>query len=76
VASSKRDELFDEAKNEVVRAQKASTSFLQRRLGIGYSRAAKLIDILEEEGIIGPQEGSKARKVYVTKEEEDYDDEN
>jgi len=77
VASSntKKDDLFDEAKSEVVRAQKASTSFLQRRLGIGYARAAKLVDMLEEEGIIGPQDGSKAREVYVTKEEEDHDDE-
>jgi S-DNA-T family DNA segregation ATPase FtsK/SpoIIIE len=77
VASSnkKKDDLFDEAKSEVVRAEKASTSFLQRRLGIGYARAARLIDMLEEEAVIGPQNGSKAREVYVTKEEEDYDDE-
>ncbi len=74
-SSKKKDDLFDEAKNEVVRTQKASTSFLQRRLGIGYARAARLVDMLEEEGIIGPQNGSKAREVYVRKEDEDYDDE-
>ena len=72
--NKKKDDLFEEAKNEVIRAEKASTSLLQRRLGIGYARAARLMDMLEEEAIIGPQKGSKAREVYITKEEEDYDD--
>ncbi len=63
------DPLFEEAKNIVIEAQKASTSFLQRRLKIGYSRAARLMDILEEEGIIGPANGSKPREVYVSKED-------
>jgi len=57
------DELFEEAKRIVLEAGKASTSYLQRRLKIGYSRAARLMDILEEKGIIGPPDGSKPREV-------------
>ena len=59
------DDLYDEAKQIVIRDRKASTSYLQRKLGVGYSRAAKLIDILEEKGIIGPGQGSKPRDVLV-----------
>jgi S-DNA-T family DNA segregation ATPase FtsK/SpoIIIE len=58
------DELLPEAKEIVLSSGKASTSWLQRKLGIGYSRAAKLIDLLEEKGIVGPANGSKAREVY------------
>ena len=58
------DELLGEAKRIVVESGKASTSWLQRKLGIGYSRAAKLIDLLEEKGVVGPSNGSKAREVY------------
>jgi S-DNA-T family DNA segregation ATPase FtsK/SpoIIIE len=58
------DELFDAAKEEVIRAGKASASLLQRRLRIGYARAARLLDILEERNIIGPGEGAKPREVY------------
>ena len=57
------DELYQKAKEVVIKARKASTSFLQRKLGIGYSRAAHLLDRLEEEGVIGPGEGSKPREV-------------
>jgi len=57
------DELYPEAKKTVVEAGKASTSFLQRKLGIGYARAAKLIDMLEEKGVVGPADGSKPREV-------------
>lgn len=60
-----RDELFEAAKAEVIASGKASTSYLQRKFRIGYSRAASLIDILEEEGIIGPANGSKPREVLV-----------
>ena len=57
------DELYEPAKEAVLEANKASTSFLQRKLGIGYSRAAKLIDLLENHGVIGPGNGSKPREV-------------
>lgn len=58
------DPLYEEAKKVVIEAQKASASLLQRRLRIGYARAARLIDILEERGIVGPGEGAKPRKVF------------
>jgi S-DNA-T family DNA segregation ATPase FtsK/SpoIIIE len=58
------DDLFSDAKEEVLRAGKASASLLQRRLRIGYARAARLLDILEEQGIIGPGDGAKPREVY------------
>ena len=59
------DDLYGEAKEVVVSANKASTSYLQRKLGVGYSRAAKLIDLLEEKGVIGPANGSKPREILV-----------
>ena len=57
------DELYEEAREIVMRAGKASTSYLQRRLKIGYARAARLMDILEEKGVVGPGEGAKPREV-------------
>ena len=57
------DELYDEAVRIVVEMGKASTSTLQRRLRIGYGRAARLLDIMEEDGIVGPPDGSKPREV-------------
>lgn len=57
------DDKYAEAKQAVLEAGKASTSYLQRKLGVGYSRAAKLIDMLEERGVIGPADGSKPREV-------------
>lgn len=63
MAEEDGDEKYAEAKAAVLEAGKASTSYLQRKLGIGYSRAAKLIDMLEERGVIGPGEGSKPREV-------------
>ncbi len=59
------DELFDDAKVAVMEAGKASTSYLQRKLRIGYSRAARLMDLLEEKGVIGPADGAKPREVLV-----------
>lgn len=57
------DELYEEARQIVLEAGKASTSYLQRKLRIGYARAARLIDILEEKGVIGPGSGAKPREV-------------
>ncbi len=58
------DELLEQAKEIVISSGKASTSWLQRKLSIGYSRAAKIIDLLEEKGVVGPANGSKPREVY------------
>lgn len=63
-AGDSDDELFDDALDFVVDQQKASTSLLQRRFRIGYNRAARIMDDLEQRGYIGPQEGSKPRQVY------------
>ncbi len=65
------DELLSEAVGVVREAQKASASLLQRRLRVGYARAARLLDIMEDKGIIGPGEGAKPREVYVTNEEQE-----
>ena len=65
------DELYEEAKAIVMKDKKASTSYLQRRLRVGYSRAARLIDILEERGVIGPQDGSRPREILSSSQSED-----
>jgi S-DNA-T family DNA segregation ATPase FtsK/SpoIIIE len=59
------DELLDDAIKTVAEAKKASASLLQRRLKVGYARAARLLDIMESRGIIGPGEGAKPREVYI-----------
>ena len=64
-AASSRDEFFEEAARLVVRHQQGSVSLLQRRLKVGYSRAARIVDELESAGIVGPFDGSKARLVLV-----------
>lgn len=58
------DELYEEAREAVILAQKASASYLQRKLKVGYARAARLLDILEERGVIGPGDGAKPREVF------------
>ncbi|MCK5493189.1 MAG: DNA translocase FtsK, partial [Candidatus Omnitrophica bacterium] len=63
------DELFDEAVKTILRARQASGSMLQRRLRVGYTRAARLLDLMEQEGIVGPFCGSKAREILVEPEE-------
>ena len=60
------DDLYEEAMRLVVLHQQASTSMLQRRLKVGYSRAARLLDLLEERGVVGPPDGAKGREVLVT----------
>lgn len=57
------DELYEEARQIVIEAGKASTSYIQRKLRVGYARAARLMDILEERGVIGPADGAKPREV-------------
>jgi S-DNA-T family DNA segregation ATPase FtsK/SpoIIIE len=64
------DPLFEEAKKVVIEAKKASASLLQRRLRVGYARAARLIDMLEEKGIVGPGEGAKPREIFIGNESE------
>jgi S-DNA-T family DNA segregation ATPase FtsK/SpoIIIE len=68
------DELYDEAKEVVVAAGKASASLLQRRLRIGYARAARLLDMLEEQGVIGPGEGAKPRQILISQPANDSRD--
>jgi S-DNA-T family DNA segregation ATPase FtsK/SpoIIIE len=60
------DPLLGDAMEEIIRAGKASASFLQRRLKVGYARAARLLDLLEQEGMIGPADGSKPREILRT----------
>jgi S-DNA-T family DNA segregation ATPase FtsK/SpoIIIE len=67
------DELLGEAKAVVVRAGKASASLLQRRLRVGYARAARLLDLLEEQGVVGPSDGAKPREVMVSQQDIEND---
>jgi DNA segregation ATPase FtsK/SpoIIIE, S-DNA-T family len=69
------DESYQEAKRTVVAHQKASTSFLQQTMGVGYPKAAKLINKLEQNGVVGPQNGSKPRDVYLLPDEIEFDEE-
>ena len=63
------DEILKKAIEVVVEAQSASTTLLQKRLKLGYARASRIIDELEEKGVIGQYEGSKPRKVLITKQQ-------
>ena len=64
------DERFEEAARMIVMNQRGSTSDLQRRLGMGYAKAGRVMDQLEAAGIVGPQEGSKPRQVLISSLEE------
>jgi S-DNA-T family DNA segregation ATPase FtsK/SpoIIIE len=66
--SGDNDPLYEEARRIVTEAKKGSASLLQRRLKVGYARAARLLDILEAKGVIGPGEGAKPREVYGAQE--------
>ncbi|MCB0194542.1 MAG: DNA translocase FtsK 4TM domain-containing protein [Anaerolineae bacterium] len=76
VANADKDDLLQEAVKLVIDSNRASTSLLQRRLGIGYPRASRLMDQLEEEGVIGPADGSRPREVFWSddKDEAEYDE--
>lgn len=64
------DELYEQAREEVLHAGRASTSYIQRKLRVGYARAARLMDILEERGVIGPADGAKPREVLIGKDDD------
>jgi S-DNA-T family DNA segregation ATPase FtsK/SpoIIIE len=68
-SDGERDSLFEEAKRIVVMHQQGSVSLLQRRMKVGYARAARMMDQLEEAGVVGPFEGSKAREVLIGEED-------
>jgi S-DNA-T family DNA segregation ATPase FtsK/SpoIIIE len=70
--TSDRDKLFREAAEVVVQNQQGSTSLLQRRLKVGYGRAARIIDQLHAAGVLGPPDGSKPRDVLVGLEQLDH----
>lgn len=75
VANECADPLYEEVKRFVITSRRASTSLIQRKFSIGYARAARLIDVLEENRIIGPANGSKPREILVQntlEDEEDY----
>lgn len=65
IGDEEDDELYEEARTVVMEAGKASTSYIQRKLKVGYARAARLIDMLEERGIVGPGDGAKPREVLI-----------
>jgi len=69
MVSSERDELYDEAVRIIIESNQASVSILQRRLRLGYTRAARIIDMMEEDGMVGPFEGSKPRRLLVDRDE-------
>ncbi|MEK9181008.1 MAG: DNA translocase FtsK 4TM domain-containing protein, partial [Patescibacteria group bacterium] len=67
------DDMINAAIEEIRRARKASASLLQRRLSVGYARAARILDILEQRGMIGPPDGAKPREVYIESEDDGFD---
>ena len=68
-AHGKRDKLYKEAVDVVMQTNQASVSMLQRRMGVGYTRAARLIDMMEEDNIVGPYQGSKPREILIDRDE-------
>jgi len=75
IDDDKDEALYEQAREEVLQAGKASTSYLQRKLRVGYSRAARIVDLLEKRGVIGAANGSKAREILIENPSEtsDYD---
>ncbi|MGD0336443.1 MAG: DNA translocase FtsK [Candidatus Omnitrophota bacterium] len=68
MSNGEKDELYDEAVRVIMESNQASASILQRRLRLGYTRAARIIDTMEQEGLVGPFEGSKPRKIIVDRQ--------
>ncbi|MDD2679993.1 MAG: DNA translocase FtsK [Candidatus Omnitrophica bacterium] len=68
LANGQKDELYDEAVKVIMESNQASVSILQRRMRLGYTRAARIIDTMEQEGLVGPYEGSKPRRILVDRD--------
>ena len=68
INNSDKDEFYDEAVKVVMESNQASVSILQRRMRLGYTRAARIIDMMEQEGLVGPFEGSKPRRILIDRE--------
>jgi S-DNA-T family DNA segregation ATPase FtsK/SpoIIIE len=68
LANGEKDELYDQAVRVIMESNQASVSILQRRMRLGYTRAARIIDTMEQEGLIGSFEGSRPRKILVDRE--------
>jgi S-DNA-T family DNA segregation ATPase FtsK/SpoIIIE len=69
VGGGEKDDLYDEAVRVIIETNQASVSILQRRMRLGYTRAARIIDMMEQDGIVGPYEGSKPRRLLVDRDE-------
>ncbi len=69
------DEIYNDVVEFVISTQKASASLIQRKFKVGFNRAARLVELLEERGIIGPQNGAKPREVLIKKDDDEYSDE-
>jgi DNA segregation ATPase FtsK/SpoIIIE and related proteins len=68
-SADERDEMFEDAARLVLRLQICSTSTLQRRLKLGYARAARIVDQMEQAGIVGPANGAKGREILIAEED-------
>lgn len=68
LVNGQKDEIYDQAVRIIMESNQASVSILQRRLRLGYTRAARIIDMMEQDGLVGPYEGSKPRKILVDRE--------
>jgi len=64
------DDLYEDARELAIKSGKASASYMQRKLRVGYARAARLLDMLEERGVVGPANGGRAREVLIKEREE------
>ncbi|MDD4908658.1 MAG: DNA translocase FtsK, partial [Candidatus Omnitrophica bacterium] len=67
--NAEKDDMYEESVRVIMETGQASVSILQRRLRLGYTRAARIIDMMEQEGMVGPYEGSKPRRILIDREE-------